>query len=85
MAFKKEVESVRDEIEDKDLNFRKLKCEYEKIESEQVSALFLDINLLFILGWTQEKAGDEGEHHSNARARVQEERESPIREDGQSN
>lgn len=35
MTFKKEVESVRDETDEKDIHFRKLKCDYEKIESEQ--------------------------------------------------
>jgi len=35
MTLKKEVESVRDETDEKDIHFRKLKCDYEKIESEQ--------------------------------------------------
>ena len=37
MTLKKEVESVRDETDEKDIHFRKLKCDYEKIESEQVN------------------------------------------------
>jgi hypothetical protein len=37
MRLKKEVESVRDETDEKDLHFRKLKCDYEKTQSEQVN------------------------------------------------